>query len=233
MRDIILLHGALGCNAHWNHVLPHLEKSYRYHNLNFPLHGGTEATHKELTMDDLQRFVVIYADTHLLESFDIVGYSMGGYVGLDLAIQRFPGLDSVITLGTKLDWSESAAEREISKLTIEGLEPIHAKLEMEHGPQWKDVVSATHSIMRGIGKYPLQKEDFSSIEVPVTLLLGERDKMVTAEETADFAEQGPMCSYEIIPGQPHLLEKTDGALIAEKINAILARNPPREKHWHL
>jgi pimeloyl-ACP methyl ester carboxylesterase len=221
MQDVILLHGALGCKSHWDHILPYLDKDLRIHNLNFPLHGGDAADHKDLELLDLTGFVEQYIQAHRLKKFAIAGYSMGGYIGLYLAIRHLPGLEQLITLGTKLNWSPEIAEEEIAKLNIESLAPIHEKLQHEHGAQWKDVISATHSIMRSIGKDPIRKEQMPEIQIPVCLLLGEKDKMVTAGETIAFAEVNPHCTYEILPAQPHLLERVDASLVAGKINSIL------------
>jgi pimeloyl-ACP methyl ester carboxylesterase len=219
--DVILLHGALGCKGHWNHVLPYLDKGFVYHHLDFPLHGGLESSKKDLTRDDLVNFLTEYIHQHKLDEFMIMGYSMGGYIALHLAIQHQKGLKKVITLGTKLKWSPEIAEEEIARIGLDGLQPIHSKLGAEHGPQWKDVVFATHSIMRSIGKNPIRKEEFEKIEIPAVLLLGEKDKMVTQEETVMFSQNGATCSYEILALQPHLLERVDGELLAAKINALL------------
>ncbi len=221
MGHVILLHGALGCKSHWDHVLPHLDTNHTYHNLNFPLHGKTASMKKGLTLADLSGFVSAYATEQQLGNYAIVGYSMGGYVGLDLAIRHERGLKQLVTLGTKLNWSEHIAEEEIAKLSIDNLALIHEKLEQEHGNAWQDVVFATHAIMRSIGQNPLNKEDFGKMQVPVCLLLGEKDKMVTQDETMAFAGSGGSCSYEVMPATPHLLERVDGPMIAAKINKLL------------
>ena len=221
MKDVLLLHGALGCNAHWNHILPYLDKSFTYHNLNFPLHGHTASPKKDLQLRDLSDFITGYVSAQRLDEFTIMGYSMGGYAGIDLAIRHQEGLVKVITLGTKLNWSPRVAEEEISRISIEGLKPIHEKLEKEHGNAWRDVVYATHSIMKGIGENPIKKEDMAGITIPVHLLVGEKDKMVTAEETKAFAESGHTITWEVVPMQPHLLERVDAGLIAKRINSLL------------
>jgi len=221
MKDVVLLHGALGCKSHWNHILPLLDSNYTYHNLDFPLHGGTDSDVQNLSLEVLTDYVKSVVKSKQLNEFIIVGYSMGGYIGLDMARHHFPGLKQLITLGTKLNWNEEIAEHEVSKLSIENLTPIHGKLQQEHGEKWQDVVFATHAIMRSIGQKPISKEDFSDIHIPVSLLLGEKDKMVTTDETISFSEHGSTSRYEIIPAQPHLLERVDASIIAGKINALL------------
>jgi pimeloyl-ACP methyl ester carboxylesterase len=221
MKDLILLHGALGCTTHWNHVLPLLDTSFRIHNLNFPLHGKTLSEQKNLTLDDLAVFVADYVAQHQLNSFFIAGYSMGGYVGLELAARNLKGFEKLITLGTKLNWSPDIAEKEIAGLSPERLEPIHGKLEAEHGEHWLDVVEATYSIMRSIGDNPLRKEQLSASRILVRLQVGEKDKMVSVVETISFCEGNKHISYEVLEAQPHLLERVDAALLARKINSFL------------
>jgi pimeloyl-ACP methyl ester carboxylesterase len=221
MQEVILLHGALGCKAHWDHILPFLDKTFSIHNLDFPGHGGSTASNAELTLEELSSFVMDYVSSTQLKRFSIMGYSMGGYVGLDLAIKKMPGLAKVVTLGTKLNWDPEIAEAEISKLSIENLAPIHSKLEQEHGSNWRDVISATHSIMRSIGMKPLRSQQLNELGTPVTLLLGEKDRMVTKDETELFCSGNLNCNWEILAGQPHLLERSDAALTASLINESL------------
>lgn len=221
MQDLVLLHGALGCSAHWTHILPHLDRHFRIHNLDFPWHGHTAGIKKDLTLADLADFVSEYVEQYQLHDFSIAGYSMGGYVGLELIRRRINGLQHLLTLGTKLAWSPELAEHEISRISIDSLQPIHQKLQTEHGEHWMDVIAATHTIMRSIGRDPLRKELFEDCRVKVNMFVGEKDKMVTYSETESFCNGRTNFECEVLPAQPHLLERVDAILFAGKINTLL------------
>lgn len=217
MKDIILLHGALGGRSHWDHIIPGLSGQFNIHNLNFPLHGSEPWSGTELNIDVLAQYVEACIQSNKLTSYIIAGYSLGGYVALELARRHLAGLEMVITVATKLNWDQEIADKENEKLTTANLAPIHHKLMAEHGSNWEALIPATHSIISSIGTKPLRPGDFSGIDTPVTLLLGDRDKMVTLEETEAFAAGIKCGNYMLIPGQPHLLEKMDGPAVAGEI----------------
>ena len=88
MKDIILLHGAIGAT---DQLLP-LSKSlaakgFKVHCLCFSGHGTlafNELFSIEQFAAELYQFII---EKNLLEP-DIFGYSMGGYVALYLAVQK-------------------------------------------------------------------------------------------------------------------------------------------------
>ncbi len=52
-------------------------------------------------------------------------------------------------------------------------------------------------------------EDYTVIDIPVILLLGDRDKMVSLEETATVYRSLPNAQLGILPGTPHPIEQVD------------------------
>lgn len=228
MKDLILLHGALGCRSHWDHVIPGLSSQFTIHNLNFPLHGGESGTGTELDLDALAHYVESYIRSNSLAGYIITGYSLGGYVALELARRCTAGLEMVIALATKLNWDRDIANTENEKLTVGNLAPIHAKLKAEHGGNWEALIPATHSIIHSIGSKPLKPGDFSNSAMPIAFLLGDRDKMLAVQETEAFAAGLKHGNYALVQGQPHLLEKMDGPVIAGEI--IRAANSGAQLH---
>jgi esterase/lipase len=56
---------------------------------------------------------------------------------------------------------------------------------------------------------PLQKTDFEKISNPVRISIGDRDQMVTLEETIHVFRQIQNASFQIFPETPHPIEKMD------------------------
>jgi pimeloyl-ACP methyl ester carboxylesterase len=150
---------------------------------------------------------------------DIFGYSMGGYVALYLA-RHHPGLvGAIVTLGTKFAWEPRAAEKEAARLdpsVIEAKVPAFAALLRErHGEEWPRVVRSTAEMMRALGASPdLTADDFRSIPHRVLVAVGDRDTMVSADETTVTAGMLPAGEHLVLPGVPHPLEQVDHGLIA-------------------
>ena len=74
-----------------------------------------------------------------IQTIDIFGYSMGGYVALWLARFYPDRVGKIFTLGTKLKWNDEEAEKEIKMLNPEKVElkvPAFAQqLAERHGEQ--------------------------------------------------------------------------------------------------
>jgi len=94
-----------------------------------------------------------------------LGYSMGGYVALYLALMQNNLIHNIVTLGTKFNWSKEAVDKETKLLNPEiMLEkiPAYAKtLETKHGSHWKELVIKTAGMMNDIGNNNFLNSDLS------------------------------------------------------------------------
>ena len=211
METLILLHGALGSRTQLTGLAEQLVPHYDLHALDFPGHGGTSAT-EAFSIPYFARYVQQYCSEKGLDRFTLFGYSMGGYVALYLARQQPHLVVRVITLATKFHWDEATAAREVKMLqpmVIEQKVPQFAKaLRERHAPaDWTEVLHQTAALLQGLGQQnALTLEDYQSITCPTLLMLGDRDKMVTLEETVAFYRQLPKGQLAVLPNTPHPLE---------------------------
>src|SRR5690606_9090336 len=129
--------------------------------------------------------VLAYMDELQLQQVTIFGYSMGGYVALYLALQHPERVTKIVTLATKFHWDEATAAKEVQMLHAEKIEqklPAFAEsLKNRHAPNdWKDVLQRTADMLHSMGtQNPLPTEAYAGVQIPVLLLLGDRDKMVS------------------------------------------------------
>lgn len=221
MRNLVFLHGALGCKKHWLPVTDALRREYQVHELDFPGHGSAISNDSLLEFNTLVHFVESYCIEKQLEDFSIIGYSLGGYVGMQLAINKLKGLSSLITIATKVLWSEEIAEKEIGNINTSTLQVIIPKLESEHGDNWPNLLDNTHSILKTIGQNPISLKDVESILIPVFMLRGEKDKMVTELETVEMVSRIQNGKYIELQAQGHLLERMDTDILLEQIKLIV------------
>ena len=63
--------------------------------------------------------VLEYLEENNIDKAHVVGYSMGGYVGMYLAAHFPDKIRSLVTLATKYHWDEEIAAREIKMLNPE------------------------------------------------------------------------------------------------------------------
>jgi pimeloyl-ACP methyl ester carboxylesterase len=226
MDPILLLHGALGTRAQLQ-PLTVLLKQYEVHSLNFSGHGDAGPAATDLSIPLLAEETAAYIENRGLPPVAVFGYSMGGYVAMYLARHYPDKVSRVITLGTKYHWDAATAARELKMLdagVIEQKVPAFAAaLQERHAPHnWKQVLSATATLMQELGREPaLAAEDYAAITVPCLLMLGDRDQMVSLQETLDVYRALPQAQLAVLPDTPHPVEKTDAALVSVLVQRFL------------
>lgn len=213
MNDIVLIHGALGAAKQFDMLVPHLSKAHNVHVYEIPGHGRRAA---EAVDFSIENFSTDFES--LLQEFKtppkVFGFSMGGYISLYLAQTKPHLFGEIITLGTKFNWSPEEALRETGKLNVDVLEakvPQYCQyLHVLHADKWKQVVNKTSDMMLRLGNNPLlTPASVDTINVPVTIMLGTLDKMVTVEETRAMQEKIPGARFKQLQDFVHPLEKLD------------------------
>lgn len=215
MSNLLLLHGAIGAAGHFEKLVKRLENDYRVYTMNFPGHGGEALPGGPFSIPLFAEAVLKYMDENGIEQTSVFGYSMGGYVAMYLA-KYYPGrVEKIITLATKFHWDKETAAREVQMLNADKIVakiPAFAEaLERRHAPNdWKAVLRHTGDMLYNLGEQnTLQPDDYPSITHPVLVLLGDRDKMITLEETVAVYKSLPDAQMGVLPGTPHPIEQVD------------------------
>lgn len=227
MQHIILLHGALGSKDQLLPLAQSLDGQFQVHAFNFSGHGGRPFPANAFSIPYFSSEIESYMNEMGIDKAHIFGYSMGGYAALYLA-KHHPGkVDKLITLATKFHWDESVAAKEVKMLnaaTIKEKVPAFAdQLQQRHAPNdWEALLDKTKELLTGLGKQnALQPEDYASITTQSLLLLGDRDKMVTLDETVAVYKQLPNARLGVLPGTPHPLEQVNSGLLMQLILAFI------------
>lgn len=218
---LLLLHGALGSKEQFLQLKETLSTKRDVFTMDFDGHGKSRSE-KGFSIELFTQNVVDFLEAYTISKIDVFGYSMGGYVALNLAKGHPLLINKIITLGTKFDWTFSFAEKEIKMLNPEQIQfkvPGFAKrLEQLHGENWKNMVSKTASMMKDLGESPnLGKRDFQNIQNKTLICLGELDKMSTIEESQNVAHWLPNGKFESISNFKHPI----GAVPQDKLASII------------
>src|SRR5690606_38756652 len=115
----------------------------------------------------------------------------------------------------KFHWDEATAAKETKMLNADKIEeklPAFAQsLEERHAPNdWKEVLGKTIDMLNSMGQdNPLKPEDYTTITHDCMILLGDKDKMITREESLAVYKALPNAQMGMLPATHHPIEQVN------------------------
>jgi pimeloyl-ACP methyl ester carboxylesterase len=222
MQKILFLHGALGSSANFDKLKELLQGEFEIYTFNFEAHGKRDIPENELSVPRFSDEVLSFLNEASIDKIAVFGYSMGGYVGLYLA-KHFPErITKLFTLATKLNWTVDGAAKESAMLNPEIIKEkvpkYAASLENLHGENWEKLMHKTAEMMHNLGESPaLKSDDFSTIEIPVQIAVGDKDVMVSIEESFEAYRELQNAQFLVLPNMQHPIERVNMDELAHQI----------------
>lgn len=192
---IVLLHGA---NSAAEEVAP-LAQALREQGRTVAVpnlygHGGRPVP-DELSIPALAADLCAQLDGNGIARAVLAGYSVGGLVALYCA-RHYPGrVAAVVTLATRVMFDDATVAFWVD-LATEGQLVLRApnrrfQLAHLHQPQdWRAVLARNRAMFASLRERPpLSAADLAAIQVPVLLVSGSRDPLVSREETHELGRQ--------------------------------------------
>ena len=217
---VVMLHGATSAAAEdWAAQRPLFRTAFRIYLVDARGHAGTrwdvrDGFDRDMLVEDLRAF----ADELGLDTFHVVGFSMGALTSLTFATRYPERLRTAIISGIDIvrEPRSSVARRLMDPQRIEREEPAWAaQLEKRHGPvqgegAWQRLLPA---IVDDVSKAPiLTFEELRRIRLPVLLVYGDRDVFVPVDHAVSIYRQLPDARLLIAPNSPHTVMVAQPAL---------------------
>lgn len=210
---VLFLHGALGVRGQFKRLQARFaDRSCLA--VDFPSHGESRATGGEHNSQRLARDMLALLDALALEKVDIIGHSMGGYVGLVMAHLAPARVASVATFGTKFYWDEAtlgatAGELDAAALRAKSARYYDALVAAHTGGGAQQALAFTQALITDFRRWRLDESMIAATGVPVLTSAGDRDAMVPAAEVMRFyaALDSRFHAAAIVPGTPHPLQQ--------------------------
>ncbi len=211
-RPLLFLHGALGVRGQLAALRQRFAQRAQLA-VDFPAHGESLVA-GAIDSERLARNVLALLDALQLEQVDIIGHSMGGYVGMVMAHLAPARVASIATLGTKFYWNQDVIDKTLGELDAGALKArsirAYDALAAMHTAMGVDAtMQLTQGLIADFGRWQLSEEMVRACGVPLLVSAGDRDSMVPIAELAQlFAALDPKRSaLAIIPGAPHPLQQ--------------------------
>jgi alpha-beta hydrolase superfamily lysophospholipase len=227
MKDIVLLHGAIGAGEQLLPIENFLkEHGFRCFNFTLPGHGKNNSDEFSFSIDDFAKALIQFIQEKNLSQVYLFGYSMGGYVALVASLQQPALFRAIATLGTKFDWSIESAATEVKKLNadkiIEKVPHFATMLANRHGNEnWKNVLKNTADLMLQLGEKPIiNPQVCAAVSMPVLIMVAEHDDMVDKHFSRQIATSLPKGKFQILPQAYHPIEKVSVTDLGEQLMAF-------------
>lgn len=221
--SLLLLHGALGAASQLAPLAAILGDRFEIHRIDFEGHGAQPDRDRPFTIVSFAENVISFLDEQAIGRCNIFGHSMGGYVGVYLAREQPERVAQVFTIGTKWDWSEAFAEREVGNMDADKIEQkvphfAQALQERHTGSDWRTNLAKSRDMTLQMGsRPPLTFDDMSSISQPVRIGVGDRDRMTTLEESVAAYRALGNGQLQVFPDTQHPIERVDPHLLCAAV----------------
>jgi 3-oxoadipate enol-lactonase/4-carboxymuconolactone decarboxylase len=227
--ELIVLGPSLGTTtALWEGVVDRLPETFRVLRFDLPGHGFSPAAAEAFTMADLADAVIALVDSVGGGAFHYAGISLGGAIGLQLAVDHADRLSSVALLstaakiGTSQGWHERAAMVRASgtpALVAGSADRWFAPGFLDRDPaagsaaleKLMDIDDESYALCcEALAAFDLT-DALGGIRVRALCVAGEHDQPTPPAKLAELAQTIPGAHLETITGVAHLpaLERPD------------------------
>ncbi len=226
---MVLVHGWPQHWWAWRHVIPSLAERYRVIAPDLRGHGWTQAPRSGYAKEQLATDLLAALDALGVERVSWVGHDWGGWIGLLAALRAPERVERMLTLCIPHLWTPPHP-RQLALLGYQGplsvpfvgrriaggmvrailqtgragdpLGPADVALFAEHTPSEVTVAMYRTFLTREILPIARGRYAHASLEVPTTVLVGERDVVTRGMSEGTVAGQ-PQIQVRVLPGVGH------------------------------
>lgn len=234
---VLFIHGFGGDLGNWLFNLDAVAESAPVIALDLPGHGQSDPRLPGTTLDELAGFVARFLDQLDVERVHVVGHSMGGAIGAQMALSHptrvasltmigSAGLGADINSGYTGGFVRAASRRELKPVveqlfadpTLVSRQLLDDLLKYKRLDGVTELLTALGGSLFGNGRQSespgLQLEGQG---LPVLVVWGEQDRVIPA---AHAANAPPGATVQVLPGAGHMvmMEK------AGEVNALIKRH---------
>ena len=208
-EPLILIHGGLGNAGYWSNQIEAFAKKYQVIALDSRGHGRSTFNEEPISYALMTSDVLALMDYLEIAKADIVGWSDGGIIGLELAINHPDRVNRIVAYGANYDPSgvrSDIGESERFNAYIEQAAADYQTLSPDP-TRWDAFLENIGNMWATEPNYtPAQ---LSAITTPMLILDGKEEEAIDTDHTKLMADLIPGADLHLIAGTGHfaMLEK--------------------------
>ncbi|HVI47922.1 MAG TPA: alpha/beta hydrolase [Chitinophaga sp.] len=218
-RPVVLLHGAfMTIDLNWGQLIPELSKTRKVIAIELQGHGHTPFSDRKLSFPTLASDVEGVMDYLKIDSADVVGYSLGGDLAYQFAIQSPKRLRKLVIISATYKSSgwlpEIASAFKSLKPELFANSPMQAAYDAVAPDKTKWTKFMEQVIAFAAAPFNLGDANISKITAPVLIISGDNDgldkieliktyKLFGGAVSADMGAM-PKSQLAVVPSQGHV-----------------------------
>ncbi|WP_078430087.1 alpha/beta fold hydrolase [Alkalihalobacterium alkalinitrilicum] len=219
---ILFIHGAGGSSNKWREM-DELLQGVPFESIDLPGHGSNGDVIAETVEEYAQRL-----SEALKEDVIVVGHSMGGMIGIELAArnQHVKGLvlaasNYEVPVHPKIiSQLENGIFPEFLFLASYGKSVDEELMEQEKADLDKTPVSVALNDFKACDLYKNGKATIAQLSVPILAIYGDEDRLLPPNAQAEITSINESISTELIAGSGHYVQLEQPKLFANHVQAF-------------
>jgi pimeloyl-ACP methyl ester carboxylesterase len=235
-EPLILLHGGTISQTSWSQHVPILQKRYHVITPDMRGHGKTDNPYQMFSYRAMADDINAFIDALNLHKPHICGFSDGGQVALELAMNYPNQLSTLMMTGVFSSFSESYL-KDIKNSGFLGPGKVDTELTIANSSKWYiDMLRSAHAPGPDYWKTLLYQlsfmwytplnysdADLRRVVVPTLVMCGDRDEPMPVEQAVEFYRMIPGSEMFVSPGCHHAYPLTRPEFFCEVITDFITR----------
>jgi 2-hydroxy-6-oxonona-2,4-dienedioate hydrolase len=220
-EPVVLLHGLFGGSRYWKSLMAFLSDEFEVIALDLPGFARSADVSVPNNVSEYGSAVLTFLESLGLESFNILGHSLGGAIAQQMAIEYPNRIDRLVAYATKpalldedrFESFEKTMERVLTS-DIDDVVRAQAANWLEAGtdtPNFALCLDASQGVTSKSAAACLQairgwdvRDRLYEVKIPVLIVSGDRDSSVSLETLIDEKQAFSNGQLSILPGCAHM-----------------------------
>lgn len=227
---VVMLHGGLGNSDHWAFQVPELAKHYQVIVIDSRNQGRSTLSKQKLTYHAMAADVLVVLDSLGVKKAAFVGWSDGGAIALDLAVNNPDRVDRIFVFGTNYDSNGSKSRKAGSNPTFNAY-AVKCKsdfMKMSKNPRaYSEVVESLMPVWRT--QQAFTKDQLRSIKAFTVVADGDHDEIILLDQIKEMSKLIPNARLVVFENTSHFALWQDPAGFTKAVLDFLAVKPTASK----